>query len=289
VLFFFPYKYWNRNIEVYQDNRVYGGEKFGRKFKDFFKDVKRSINGYYSGKKIKYVNSPEACWRDRDKKASKDLLHRRGIPTPRTFQLSSFTRIQQLRKNGINLYLKPRFGALGKGIVYVDREGVNSNLPFHKGRVVSKPYYYNKWRFAAIKPKDERRFFNRILKKGFVCEQAIEPPVYRKRRFDFRVYVLFGKVVYLYARSSPEHFCVTNWTQGGRIDKRKVILKSLPAEKIERVKRLAKRAARALELNYAGIDIILSRNLKKAYVLEGNAFPGYEKGFDLMKSLLKHI
>jgi glutathione synthase/RimK-type ligase-like ATP-grasp enzyme len=130
-----------------------------------------------------------------------------------------------------------------------------------------------------------------ILIGGFprLKTDAIDSAVFKERRFDFRVYVMFGKVVYLYAKSSPVESYVTNWSQGGRIDKKKKILKALPKEKVTRIKKLAKRAARALGLNFAGIDIICSQDLKSAYVLEGNAFPGYEKGFDLMKCLLNRI
>ncbi|GAG61865.1 unnamed protein product, partial [marine sediment metagenome] len=87
----------------------------------------------------------------------------------------------------------------------------------------------------------------------------------------------------------PAQSYITNWAQGGKIDKREIILKTLPKEKITLLKRTAERAAQVLGLNFAGIDIIFSKGLKSAYVLEGNAFPGYEKGFDLMKCLLDSL
>ncbi len=286
IVFFFPYKYWNRHIEVYSDNRFYGDKRFGQEFKAFFRRAKRAIERYFPGKRIEYLNSPELCYLDRDKKASKDLLRRSAVSVPRTFQVSSFGDVQRLLNKGTNLYIKPRFGSMGKGITYINREETISNFLFRKNRVLSRPSDFN-WRFSRI--KDGETFFNQLLKKGFICEEAIEPAVFRKRRFDFRVYVMFGKVVYLYAKSSPAESCVTNWSQGGRIDKNKVILKTLPKEKITLLKKTAERAAQALGLNFAGIDVIFSKDLKSAYVLEGNAFPGYEKGFDLMRCLLKHI
>ena len=287
VVLFFPYRYWNRNIEVYQNGRIYGDRRFGRDFKVFFRKVNRAIDKYYKGKKIEYLNSPEACYLDRDKKASKDLLRKRKVPTPRTFRVFSFADIQRLLNKGVSLYIKPRFGAMGKGITYINREEVISNFLFRKGKIISRPSDFN-WRFTTI--KDGKEFLNELLKKGFICEEAIESAVFkRRRRFDFRIYVIFGKVVYLYAKSSPLESCVTNWSQGGKIDKKKKILRALPKEKVTLLKKMAKRAAQVLGLNFAGIDIIFSKNLKNAYVLEGNAFPGYEKGFDLMECLLKHV
>ena len=286
VVFFFPYKYWNRNIEIYQNGRIYGERDFGREFKSFFRKVKRAIARHYKGKEIEYLNPPDVCYLDRDKKASKDLLRKGKIPTPRTFRAFSFSDIEKLVNQGLNLYLKPRFGAMGKGITYIDGSGVTSNFLFRKGEVISRPYDFN-WRFTRIKEK--REFLGKLLKKGFICEEAIEPPAFRKRRFDFRVYVLFGNVIYFYAKTTGVKDYVTNWSQGGKIDRRKTILKTIPEEKLTLLKNLAKKAAVTLGLNFAGIDIIFSKDLKNAYVLEGNAFPGYEKGFDLMRCLLKSV
>ncbi|MCQ9208131.1 MAG: hypothetical protein NG712_02000 [Omnitrophica bacterium] len=286
IVFFFPYQYWNREIEIYPDGRIYGDKDFGRQFKAFFRKVKSIIYSSYRHKKIKYLNPPEACYLDRDKQASKDLLNKNAVPTPRTIKASSFRDVQRLIDKGLRLYIKPRFGSMGKGITYIDKEKVISNFIFRKGEVLSRLGDFN-WRCTRI--KDRQGFIEQLLKKGFICEEAIESAVLKKRRFDFRIYVMFGRVVYLYAKSSPVGSLVTNWSQGGRIDKRKTILRSIAKEKITRVERLAKRAARAQKLNFAGIDVIFSKGLKRAYVLEGNAFPGYEKGFDLMKCLLEYL
>lgn len=286
VVFFFPYKYWNRHIEIYPDERIYGDKKFGQEFKAFFKKAKKAIEGYYQGKSIEYLNSPNACYLDRDKKASKDLLRKNKVPTPRPQRASSFADIQRLLNKRAGLYIKPRFGSMGKGITYVDKQGVTSNFLFRQGRLKSRPSDFN-WRFTRI--KDEEIFLNKLLERGFICEEAIQPAIFRKRRFDFRIYVMFGKVVYLYAKSSPAQYCVTNWSQGGRLDKKQRILRTLTKEKVTILEQIAREATRALGLNFAGVDIIFSQDLKDAYVIEANAFPGYEKGFDLMKCLLTSL
>lgn len=286
IVFFFPYQHWNRHIEIYQDGRTYGDRIFGQEFESFFKKVKQAIDKYYAGKQIQYLNPPQACLIDRDKQKTKEKLKKADVSTPRTFRVSSFSDIQQLVNQGKCLYIKPRFGSMGKGITYIDRENVISNFLFRKGKLISRPTDFN-WRFTRI--KDEQRFLEQLLKKGFICEEAIEPAIFRRRRFDFRIYVLFGKVVYLYAKSSPLRFLVTNWSQGGRIDKRKTILRTLPKKKIAMAQRLARRAAATLGLNFAGIDVIFSKDMKSVYVLEGNAFPGFEKGFNLMKCLLHSV
>jgi len=286
VIFFFPYQHWNRNIETYQDGKIYGDKTFGGQFRVFFEEVKKTIEAHYAGKRIEYLIPPELCCLDRDKRASKDILAKGAVSTPRVFNVSSFRGAQRLLSQGLNLYIKPRFGAMGKGITYLNKEEVVSNFLFRRGEIVSRLSDFN-WGFKRI--KDRQTFINQLLKKGFICEEAIRPAIFKGRRFDFRVYVLFGKVVYFYAKSSKAETCVTNWSQGGRIDKRETILKKFPRQKIVVLKNLARKAARTLGLNFAGVDIIFSEDLKNAYVLEGNAFPGHEKSFDLMKSLAKAV
>ena len=286
VIFFFPYQYWDRHIETYQNSKIYGDKDFGGQFKLFFKKVKKIIEEHYATKKIEYLINPKLCYLDRDKQASKDILTKNAISTPRTFKVSSFKGVKKLLDQGLNLYIKPRFGAMGKGITYLNRNEAISNFLFRKGKVISRLSDFN-WPFKRI--KDRENFVNRLLDRGFICEEAIAPAIFQGRRFDFRVYVLFGKIVYYYAKSSEAGTCVTNWSQGGRIDKKKAILKKFPKQKIAKLKKIAKQATSTLGLNFAGVDIIFSEDLKNAYVLEGNAFPGHEKGFDLMKSLAEKV
>ena len=289
IALFFPYEYWNKNIEVYKkDSRVYGDKKFGREYKIFFEKVDKLIKKKYCDKKIQYVNPPKSSILERDKGESKKLFQKKNIPTPESFDVKSPRDIRQILNQGIPLYIKPRFGAFGKGITCANKDAIVTNFLFRKGRIISRRYDYN-WRFSKIKDKDRNGFLKAMLSNGCICEEAIDPSVYKDRRFDFRVYCIYGKIVYYYIRSTPASSPVTNWSQGGRIEKKKDFPKYISRDIIKRVKSLAKRVARELELNYAGIDIILSKDLKKAFVLEAHSFPGYEKGFDLMSCLAKNI
>ena len=54
VIFFFPYQYWNRHIEIYQQGKIYGDKIFGGQFKSFFEQVKKAIEASYQDKKIEY-------------------------------------------------------------------------------------------------------------------------------------------------------------------------------------------------------------------------------------------
>ncbi len=289
IALFFPYKYWNKKIEVYKkDSRIYGDKKFGLEYKKFFEKVEKIINKKYRDKKIQYVNPPKSSVVERDKKESKKLFRKKGIPTPKTFIAKHPGDIRQFIAKGTSLYIKPRFGAFGKGVTYVNKDLMITNFLFRNGKIKSRRYDYN-WRFSKIKDRDRNRFLKILLSRGCICEEAIEPAVFNGRRFDFRVYCIYGKVVYYYIRSIQVASPITNWSQGGRIEKKKGFAKHVSQDKIKRVKSLARQVARELRLNYTGVDILLSKDFKKFYVLEAHSFPGYEKGFDLMGYLLKEI
>jgi len=289
IALFFPYEYWNKNIEVYKkDSRAYGDKKFGREYKKFFDKIDKILKEKYQDKEVQYINPPKSSILERDKKESKKLFKKKNIPTPKSFTVKKLKDIHRLIARGVSLYIKPRFGAFGKGITYLSKDLMITNFLFRKGKIKSRTYDYN-WRFSKINGRDRNRLLKMLLSMGCICEEAIEPPIFNGRRFDFRVYCIYGRIVYYYVRSTLDTAPVTNWSQGGRIEKKSEFSEYVFKNKIKRVKSLARQVAKELSLNYTGVDIILSKNSSKAYVLEAHSFPGYEKGFDLMGCLARKI
>lgn len=290
ILLFFPFQYWNKNIEVYhRDSRVYGDKKFGLAFKHFFKRLDTLIKKKYPQKKIEYVNPPQASILDRDKAECKSFLKKHNIPMPKSFDIKTLKGLEQIIDRGVSLYIKPRFGSMGKGISYLSNGLLMTNFLFQKGKIISHPYD-NHWRFHEITKKSDRsNFLKTLIAKGFIFEEAIDPPIYKGRRSDYRVYCVYGKVPYFYVRSTPAVSLVTNWSQGGRIERKRETLKYISESKLKKVKSLARKVAKNLNMNYAGVDIIFSKDYKQIYVLEAHSFPGYEKGFDLMANLAREV
>lgn len=290
IMLFFPFQYWNRNIEVYnRDSRVYGDKKFGQKFEQFFQKLDKVIMKKYIGKKIEYVNPPKASILDRDKEASKNFFKKHNIPTPRCYDVKSLKDIQQLTDRGVSFYIKPRFGSMGKGISFLSNGLLMTNFFYRKGRIVSHPYDYH-WRLYEItKISDRNKFLKILISRGFIFEEAIDPPIHKGRKSDFRVYCIYGKIPYYYVRSTPTVSLVTNWSQGGKIEQKRKFSRYICESKLKKVISLARKVAKDLQLNYAGVDIIFSKDYKEIYVLEAHSFPGYEKGFNLMANLARQI
>ena len=82
---------------------------------------------------------------------------------------------------------------------------------------------------------------------------------------------------------------ITNWSQGGRMEDRLFLNRALSAGEIKAVKSISSKAAKAINLSFAGVDIIIDRDTRKINVLEIQSFPGHERGFDLMRFLAVNI
>jgi hypothetical protein len=288
VLLFFPYAYWNAGVERYDnDLRIYGDDKFGRLYKRFFKRVDKIIRTEYRDKSLHYINPPQSCVLDRDKRKTAQKLKKFGILTPREYRISNIRQLNKLLKKIGAFYIKPPFGAMGKGLTYLSSDTCCTNFVFRKDRIISRPYDCN-WKFIKLSGRKRDVFLKQLLRKGFIFEAAVKHPKRKRRKFDIRVYVIYGSVPYFYARSAPSGRFLTNWSQGGRIEKKSFIKRALPPEKIDEIIALCKKCARVLALNYAGIDILLDKNLN-IYFSEAHSFPGYERGFNLMKYLADKI
>ncbi|GAF74674.1 unnamed protein product, partial [marine sediment metagenome] len=89
--------------------------------------------------------------------------------------------------------------------------------------------------------------------------------ILNKMKVDLRIYTFFGKVLYVYPRKNHPDKVTTNITQGGKGDPS--LLGILPEHILAKAKKLAEKTSGALDFNLAGVDVIVDRNLKDAYVV----------------------
>jgi len=198
------------------------------------------------------------------------------------------TQLDRILRRSDMLYVKPVFGAMGKGISVVSKDDCFTNYIYRGSRIISRLEDTN-WKFTRVSKKKRKTFLSSLIKKGFLFEEGINLPIAKRRRFDIRVHVICGKVVFMFARSAARGSFITNWSQGGRMESARFLKKFIPPHKLEEMKRLSKKTAEIFSLNYAGIDIILDRDFKNTYVVEVHSFPGNVRKFNLMKVLVDSI
>ncbi len=207
---------------------------------------------------VPVYNDARAIERSVDKSMTSLLLHAAGIPTPATWAMESPAQAQRLvmRESaaGRALVLKPLFGSQGKGLQLV-------------GSVAGVHH-----------PLPD-------LKQGYgalAYLQRFVPPL-SQPGFDWRVLVVGGRAVTAMRRVST-HW-VHNVAQGARCE---------PATLETPLARLAEAAARALEMDYAGIDILPCGATQSLQVIEVNgvaAWQGLQRvtAFNIARALIDDL
>jgi len=207
---------------------------------------------------VPVYNDARAIERSVDKSTTSLLLHAAGLPTPPTWAVESPVEAQRLvmRESaaGHALVLKPLFGSQGKGLQLV-------------GLVDGE--------HRPLPPLDAGY--------GRLAYLQRRVPALATPGFDWRVLVVGGRAVAAMRRVST-HW-IHNVAQGARC---------LPAALEPALARLAEDAAAALELDYAGVDIIPAPGAAPLQVLEVNgvaAWQGLQRvtPFDIAQALVDDL
>jgi glutathione synthase/RimK-type ligase-like ATP-grasp enzyme len=285
VFLFFPFSYWNEYIEHKGYKGLYGSHNFYRKFIRFWDIIEKKLKKYLKGKKIIFVNMPGACGRYRDKLTVIKKLKDNRISQPRLYRISTVKKIKNLLGKGQDLFLKPRFGSMGKGITFLSWPVWRTNFIFKDNKIINRRFDRG-WRFREI--TENCAFLGQLLKKDIIIQEAVDP-VLKGNNIDLRIYTFFNKVIYIYPRKNKAVKVITNITQGGKGDPG--LLKFLPKRLLVKATRLAERTSKALGIGFMGIDIVPDRACKKGYVIDVNLFAGFPKRrtFNLARAMCMEL
>lgn len=187
---------------------------------------------------IAVYNDARAIERSVDKSMTSLLLHAARVPTPATWATESQAHAQRIAIRegaaGHALVLKPLFGSQGKGLRLVGQV----QGVHHRLPDIAREY-------GAL------AYLQRYI------------PAQQSPGFDWRVLVVGGRAVTAMRRVS-EHW-IHNVAQGARCE---------PAELDIEIAQLAEAAAKALGMDYAGVDLMPSR--RGAQVIEVNGAAAWQ-------------
>ncbi|MDP8298536.1 MAG: hypothetical protein P9L88_01330 [Candidatus Tantalella remota] len=269
---FFPFKYWDKNIEHKKYRGLYGNISFSKKFLTFCKLVDRNIDMMFAGKKYIFMNDLQKCALYRDKKTVMTLLKKKGVKVPATFYTKSAKRIKDLLFRGKKIFIKPRCGSMGKGITYLEEGSWKTNFKVRKNKISNRHSDYG-WKFRNVTGNSS--FLRDLLRRDLQIEEAVDTLVIGDHKVDFRVYVFSGKALYVYPRLNSRDSVTTNISQGGK--GRPGILKKIPKKVVAMIEKESVKAAKALGLGLAGVDVVVDQDMKNAYIVDINMFPGLPK------------
>lgn len=287
IYLFFPFTYWDKHIEKEGYKGVYGNVEFYNKFRFFWSEIHRTLKKVYRGKKIHFINHPLKIAIDRDKELTKTILSENDIKVPISYYTRDYDDILKLvNQENKKLFLKVRYGSMGKGMTYLKKGNWKTNFRFEDGKIVGPHSDYG-WTFIDITNNVE--FLKELITKDIVIEDAIDAYKLDNIIFDLRLYVFYGNVLYSYPRINEKDAMITNISQGGRAGSSR-LLKTIPKNVINRAIGNAIKTIKVVGVNFAGVDILINKDLK-VYVIELNSFPGFPKvsRFNLSKRIIEQI
>jgi glutathione synthase/RimK-type ligase-like ATP-grasp enzyme len=288
IYLFFPFAYWDKHIEKQGYRNVYGNVDFYSQFRFFWSQIHRILKNKYRGKKIYFINHPLKIANDRDKEFTKTILTENDIKTPTAYHTRDYQNILNLiEEKNKKLFLKVRYGSMGKGITYMEKGYWKSNLKFEDGKIINPCSDYG-WTFTDI--TNNVQFLKVILTKDIVIEEMVESyEIEEDMIFDLRLYIFNDTVLYILPRTNNKDAITTNISQGG-IGRTTKFLEEIPKDIINKVIETGVKTMEAMEVNFAGVDIMISKD-SRIYVIELNAFPGFpkENKFNLSKRLIQLI
>ena len=288
IYLFFPFEYWDRNIEHDSYRGVYGNVEFYNKFRALWSGINRKLNDVYSGRKLHFINHPLRISADRDKELTKTILANSGIDVPaQIFTRSCRDLLKLVNEEGKKLFLKVRYGSMGKGITYLEEGKWRTNFRFKRNRIVSMRSDHD-WTFVDI--TDNTNFLKELLTKDIIIEEALDSPMVDGLKFDLRFYTCFDEVLYIYPRTNTSEAITTNISQGGR-GRSSRFLEKIPRQIIRKAEHAAIKVTKLMGLEFAGVDIMISKDRKRASVIELNACPGFpmKRRFNLSKRIINSI
>jgi len=171
---------------------------------------------------VPVYNDARAIERSVDKSMTSFLLHRHGVPTPATWagESAAFAQRVLMREAaaGRQVVLKPLFGSQGHGLKRLGARRAASAL------LAPLP---------SLKPYSQVAYLQRYIDGG-------------RAGFDWRVLVIGARAVAAMRRTGGKGW-IHNFAQGATCE---------PAEMDAPLAQTAVRAAEALGLDYAGVDLI---------------------------------
>jgi len=272
VLTYFPFYYWNKHIECRNYKGLYGNLIFLKKFEKFSKMLVRRVQKLLPDREIDFINDPRRTCSYRDKAAIMQRLDQKGISVPPMVKVRQVAEICRLLDSGKKIYIKPRCGSMGKGITYLAKDTWQTNFKLKGQKIIQCCSDYG-WKFREVTGR--KRFLKSLLQGDFMLEEAVSSFKIKDKKIDFRVYACRDKVLYIYPRKNSCDSVTTNISQGGKGSP--AILKRIPDSVLKRIKKQVRRTMLILELDFAGIDVILDEDMRNIYVVDINLFAGFPK------------
>lgn len=224
-------------------------------------------------------------------------LTTKGIPViPAIYNVQSFDDLlaKMKRKSWNRVFIKPNFSSSASGVIAFRINGdkmqaiTSVELVEENGEIK----LYNSLRIRTYTDLSKiKAIVNILVVDDLIVEKWIPKASNENGSYDFRIVTIKGKAMHTIARQSRSP--LTNLHLGNKRGDLNIIKEEIGEEIWNKLLKLAADTSKLLPQSlYAGLDILLSKNHQKQYVIEANSFGDllpnlYIDGLDTYRTQIK--
>ena len=218
---------------------------------------------------VYFLNTPDALLRALDKKETKEVLMDKGLKvTPMLPSPQSFDELRQLLADcGRGCFLKPRYGSGAGGIMAI-RYQPNRNkwVVYTTLRQVDGVIHNTKRINRLSVEKEIIPLAEAVIQTEAILEEWIPKAQLQGENYDLRVVYRESEIDYIVVRCSKGS--ITNLHLNNKAHWWNEL--SLSEEVRQQIYFQCQEAVQSLDLQYAGVDVLIERGTDIPYIIEVN-------------------
>ena len=216
-----------------------------------------------------FLNTPHALLRALDKKETKQVLMDRGLKvTPMLPSPQSFDELRQLLADcGRGCFLKPRYGSGAGGIMAVRYQPSRNKWVVYTTLQQVDGVIHNTKRIHRLSTEKEMiPLAEAVMQTEAILEEWIPKEQLQGENYDLRVVCRESEIDYIVVRCSKGS--ITNLHLNNKAHWWNEL--SLPEVVRQQIYYQCQEAVQSLDLQYAGVDVLMERGTDIPYIIEVN-------------------
>ena len=216
-----------------------------------------------------FLNTPDALLRALDKKETKQVLMDRGLKvTPMLPSPRSFDELRELLADcGRGCFLKPRYGSGAGGIMAVRYQPNRNKWVVYTTLQQVDGVIHNTKRINRLSTEKEMiPLAEAVMQTEAILEEWIPKEQLQGENYDLRVVCRESEIDYIVVRCSKGS--ITNLHLNNKAHWWNEL--SLPEVVRQQIYFQCQEAVQSLDLQYAGVDVLIERGTDIPYIIEVN-------------------
>ncbi len=234
-----------------------------------YKEKLRRLGGIRLSGDVHFLNTPHALLCALDKRETKRVLSDRGLKvTPMLPSPQSFDELRQLLAGcSRGCFLKPRYGSGAGGIMAVRYQPGRKKWVVYTTLQQVDGVIHNTKRIHRLSTEKEIvPLAEAVIQTEAILEEWIPKEQLQGENYDLRVVCREAEIDYIVVRCSKGSITNLHLNNNARLWSEL----SLSEEVRQQVFYQCREAVRTLDLQYAGVDVLIERGTDTPYIIEVN-------------------